>query len=128
MEADVTFAGRSVLMFSSNNYLGLASHPQIKQAATNAIKDYGLGAGASRLVAGSLEPLRQLESNLARLKSAEAALVFGSGYLANIGALTALMGPGDMIFSDELNHASLIDGCRQARQSSGSIGIATSNI
>ena len=108
----VTFAGRSVLMFSSNNYLGLASHPRIKQAATNAIKDYGLGAGASRLVAGSLEPLRQLESNLARLKSAEAALVFGSGYLANIGALTALMGPGDMIFSDELNHASLIDGCR----------------
>jgi len=99
-------------MFSSNNYLGLASHPRIKQAATNAIKDYGLGAGASRLVAGSLEPLRQLESNLARLKSAEAALVFGSGYLANIGALTALMGPGDMIFSDELNHASLIDGCR----------------
>ncbi|MGA2408815.1 MAG: 8-amino-7-oxononanoate synthase [Candidatus Binataceae bacterium] len=108
----VTFAGHSVLMFSSNNYLGLASHPQIKQAATAAIKDYGVGAGASRLIAGSLEPLRRLEANLARLKSAEAALVFGSGYLANLGALTAVMGPGDMIFSDELNHASLIDGCR----------------
>jgi 8-amino-7-oxononanoate synthase len=108
----VMFAGRSVLMFSSNNYLGLASHPRIREAAIAAIKDYGLGAGASRLVAGSLEPLRQLETNVARLKSAEAALVFGSGYLANLGVLTALGGPGDIIFSDELNHASLIDGCR----------------
>ena len=111
----VMYAGRSVIMLSSNNYLGLAAHPQVKQAAIAAIKDYGLGAGASRLVAGSLEPLRRLEANLARLKSAEAALVFGSGYLANLGALTALMGPGDTIFSDELNHASLIDGCRLAK-------------
>jgi 8-amino-7-oxononanoate synthase len=110
--ARVMFAGRRVLMLSSNNYLGLASHPRIREAATAAIKDYGLGAGASRLVAGNLEPLRQLERNLARLKSTEAALVFGSGYLANLGVLTALAGPGDMIFSDELNHASLIDGCR----------------
>lgn len=111
----VMYAERSVIMLSSNNYLGLAAHWQVKQAAIAAIKDYGLGAGASRLVAGSLEPLRRLETNLARLKSAEAALVFGSGYLANLGVLTALMGPGDLIFSDELNHASLIDGCRLAK-------------
>lgn len=109
------FDGRSVIMLSSNNYLGLAGHPQVRQAAISAIDGYGLGAGASRLVAGSLEPLRHLEASLARLKSTEAALVFGSGYLANLGTLTALMGPGDTIFSDELNHASLIDGCRLAK-------------
>jgi glycine C-acetyltransferase/8-amino-7-oxononanoate synthase len=102
-------------MLSSNNYLGLAAHPRVRQAAVSAIDGYGVGAGASRLVAGSLEPLHRLEANLARLKSAEAALVFGSGYLANLGTLTALMGPGDAIFSDELNHASLIDGCRLAK-------------
>jgi glycine C-acetyltransferase/8-amino-7-oxononanoate synthase len=111
----VIYAGRSVIMLSSNNYLGLAAHPRVRQAAISAIDGYGLGAGASRLVAGSLEPLHRLEANLARLKSAEAALVFGSGYLANLGTLTALMGPGDAIFSDELNHASLIDGCRLAK-------------
>lgn len=109
------YGGRSVIMLSSNNYLGLAAHPRVKQAAISAIDGYGLGAGSSRLVAGSMEPLHRLEANLARLKSAEAALVFGSGYLANLGTLTALMGPGDAIFSDELNHASLIDGCRLAK-------------
>jgi len=108
-------AGRSVIMLSSNNYLGLAAHPRVRQAAIAVIERYGLGAGASRLVAGSLEPLHRLEANLARLKSAEAVLVFGSGYLANLGTLTALMGPGDAIFSDELNHASLIDGCRLSK-------------
>lgn len=109
------YGGRSVIMLSSNNYLGLAAHPRVKQAAIAAIERYGVGAGASRLVAGNLEPLRRLEANLARLKGAEAALVFGSGYLANLGTLTALMGPGDTIFSDELNHASLIDGGRLAK-------------
>jgi 8-amino-7-oxononanoate synthase len=111
----VMYAGRSVIMLSSNNYLGLAGDPRVKQAAISCIERYGVGAGASRLVAGNLEPLRQLEANLARLKGAEAALVFGSGYLANLGALTALMGPGDTIFSDRLNHASMIDGCRLAK-------------
>jgi 7-keto-8-aminopelargonate synthetase-like enzyme len=111
----VTYDGRSVIMLSSNNYLGLAAHPRVKQAAIAATARYGVGSGASRLVAGSLEPIRQLEENLARLKGAEAALVFGSGYLANFGTITALMGPGDTIFSDELNHASLIDGCRLAK-------------
>lgn len=108
----VEYGGRSVIMLSSNNYLGLAAHPKVKQAAIAATERYGVGAGASRLVAGSFEPIHRLEANLAGLKGAEAALVFGSGYLANLGALTALAGPGDVIFSDELNHASLIDGCR----------------
>jgi 8-amino-7-oxononanoate synthase len=111
----VTYGGRSVIMLSSNNYLGLAADPRVKQAAVAAVERYGVGAGASRLVAGNLEPLRQLEANVARLKGAEAALVFGSGYLANLGILTALTGPGDTIFSDQLNHASMIDGCRLAR-------------
>jgi glycine C-acetyltransferase/8-amino-7-oxononanoate synthase len=102
-------------MLSSNNYLGLAADPRVKRAAIAAVERYGVGAGASRLVAGNLEPLRQLEANVARLKGAEAALVFGSGYLANLGILTALTGPGDTIFSDQLNHASMIDGCRLAR-------------
>ena len=111
----VTYGGRSVIMLSSNNYLGLAADPRVKRAAIAAVERYGVGAGASRLVAGNLEPLRQLEANVARLKGAEAALVFGSGYLANLGILTALTGPGDTIFSDQLNHASMIDGCRLAR-------------
>ena len=111
----VTYEGRSVLMLSSNNYLGLAAHPRVRQAAIAATERYGVGSGASRLVAGNLEPLRRLEANLARLKSAEAALIFGSGYLANLGALTALAGRSDVILSDELNHASLIDGCRLAK-------------
>jgi len=113
--ARVRHDGRRVLMLSSNNYLGLAAHPRVKQAAIAAAERYGVGSGASRLVAGSLEPLRRLEANLAQLKGTEAALIFGSGYLANLGALSALMGPGDMIFSDQLNHASLIDGCRLAK-------------
>jgi 8-amino-7-oxononanoate synthase len=111
----VMYDGRSVIMLSSNNYLGLAAHPRVKQAAIAATARYGVGSGASRLVAGNLEPVRRLEENLARLKGAEAALVFGSGYLANLGTITALMGLGDTIFSDELNHASLIDGCRLAK-------------
>jgi len=111
----VIFAGRELLMLSSNNYLGLANHPALKRAATRALERFGVGAGASRLVAGSLEPLHALEAHLARFKGVEAALVFGSGYLANLGTLTALTGPGDVILSDALNHASLIDGCRLSR-------------
>ncbi len=113
--AEVESGGRRMLMFSSNNYLDLAAHPAVKRAALETIERFGVGAGASRLVAGSLEPLHRLEQSLARLKKVEAALVFGSGYLANMGAITALAGPGDTVFSDELNHASLIDGCRLSR-------------
>ncbi len=113
--AEVESGGRRMLMFSSNNYLDLAAHPAVKRAAMETIERFGVGAGASRLVAGSLEPLHRLEQSLARLKKVEAALVFGSGYLANMGAITALAGPGDTVFSDELNHASLIDGCRLSK-------------
>lgn len=111
----VIVGGRRMLMLSSNNYLGLAAHPAVREAAIAAIGGYGVGAGASRLVAGSLAPIHQLEREIADLKGVAAALVFGSGYLANLGAITALAGPGDAIFSDQLNHASLIDGCRLAR-------------
>jgi len=111
----VMVGGRAMLMLSSNNYLGLAAHPELRRAATDAIARYGVGAGASRLVAGSLAPLHELEREIAEFKGVAAALVFGSGYLANLGVITALVGEGDVIFSDELNHASLIDGCRLAR-------------
>ena len=111
----VTIGGRRLLMLSSNNYLGLAAHPALRRAAADAIERYGVGAGASRLIAGSLAPLHELEAKLARFKGVEAALVFGSGYLANLGTITALTGPGDVVFSDEFNHASLIDGCRLSK-------------
>ena len=113
--AEVEFSGRRMLMFSSNNYLDLAAHPAVKRAAVEAVERYGVGAAASRLVAGSIEPIHRLEQNLARFKKVEAALVFGSGYLANMGAITSLTGPGDVVFSDELNHASLVDGCRLSK-------------
>ncbi|HTY56845.1 MAG TPA: 8-amino-7-oxononanoate synthase [Candidatus Binataceae bacterium] len=113
--AEVEFNGRRMLMFSSNNYLDLAAHPAVKRAAVEAVERYGVGAAASRLVAGSIEPIHRLEQNLARFKKVEAALVFGSGYLANMGAITSLTGPGDVVFSDELNHASLVDGCRLSK-------------
>lgn len=113
--ASVLFEGRRLLMLASNNYLGLANHPALQSAATRATERYGVGAGASRLVAGSLRPLHDLEGHIARFKGVEAALVFGSGYLANLGTITALAGQGDVILSDELNHASLIDGCRLTR-------------
>src|SRR5260221_12270370 len=91
----VTYDGRSLIMLSSNNYLGLASHPRVKLAAIDATERYAVGSGASRLVAGNRQPLCQLEENLARLKGTQAAIVFGSGYLANLGTITALMGQGD---------------------------------
>jgi 8-amino-7-oxononanoate synthase len=111
----VIYQGRSMLMLASNNYLGLASHPALKRAAIAAVEQFGTGAGASRLIAGNLKVLSDLEAKLAEFKGTEAALVFGSGYLANLGAIPALAGAADVIFSDELNHASLIDGCRLAR-------------
>jgi len=111
----VEIGGRNVLMLSSNNYLGFAAHPALKHAAIEAIGRFGVGAGASRLIAGSLAPIHDLEERIARFKHVEAALVFGAGYLANIGAISSMAGAGDEIFSDELNHASLIDGCRLSR-------------
>lgn len=114
-EAEVRYGGRDFVMLSSNNYLGLAAHPGLKRAAAEALARWGVGAGASRLIAGSLGPLHELEAALARFKGTEAALVFGSGFLANVGTISALCSPRDVVLSDELNHASIIDGCRLSR-------------
>jgi 8-amino-7-oxononanoate synthase len=100
------------LVVCSNNYLGLATHPSLADAAAEAAREYGTGATASRLVSGNLEPHRELESALASLKRTEAALVFSSGYAANVGTIAALVDERDAVFSDSLNHASIIDGCR----------------
>jgi 8-amino-7-oxononanoate synthase len=110
----VLLGGRPVLLLCSNNYLGLADHPVVREAAAEAALRWGAGSGASRLISGNMEPHRQLEANLARFKGYESALLFGSGYLANTGTIAALAGKGEVVFSDELNHASIIDGCRLA--------------
>lgn len=107
--------GREVVNFSSNNYLGLANHPALAAAAKEAIDRYGCGAGASRLISGNMTLHERLESRLAEFKGSEAALVFNSGFQANTGLLSTLAGPGDVILSDALNHASIIDGCRLSR-------------
>ena len=111
----VTVDGRRVLLLCSNNYLGLATHPAVREAASRAAAEYGAGAGASRLISGSMRLHHDLEAQLASFKGTEAALLFNSGYHANIGAITALVGSEDAVFSDELNHASIIDGCRLSR-------------
>lgn len=108
----VSLRGREVILLSSNDYLGLATHPDVVEAAVRATEEYGAGAGASRLVCGTLPPHEQLESALATFKQTEAALVFSSGYLANVGAVTCLIGRGGLILADRLCHASLLDGCR----------------
>jgi glycine C-acetyltransferase/8-amino-7-oxononanoate synthase len=107
--------GAEVLLLCSNNYLGLADHPRVRQAAAEAAERYGAGAGASRLICGDMELHRKLEQRLADFKGSEAALLFGSGYLANTGTVAALAQAGEVVFSDELNHASIIDGCRLSR-------------
>jgi 8-amino-7-oxononanoate synthase len=111
----VLIDGKPVLLLCSNNYLGLADHPRVREAAAEAAMRWGVGAGASRLVSGTMTIHRRLEERLAEFERSEACLLFGSGYLANIGAIAALAGRGDTIFSDELNHASIIDGCRLSR-------------
>jgi glycine C-acetyltransferase/8-amino-7-oxononanoate synthase len=111
----VTLDGRAVLLLCSNNYLGLADHPRVRGAAAEAAMRWGTGAGASRLISGNMRPHRQLEERLAGFKGYESALLFGSGYLANTGTIAALAGRGETIFSDELNHASIVDGCRLSR-------------
>ncbi|MCP9472570.1 MAG: 8-amino-7-oxononanoate synthase [Nitrospira sp.] len=108
----VRYGGRPVILLSSNDYLGLATHPSVIQAAVRATEQYGSGAGASRLICGTLPPHSELESALASFKGTEAALLFGSGYLANLGVIPALIGRNDLILADRLCHASLIDGCR----------------
>jgi glycine C-acetyltransferase len=104
--------GRRTLNFSSNNYLGLANHPRLLKAAVEAMKEYGLGPAAVRSIAGTMNLHLDLEERLADFKGVTAAITFQSGYNANLATIPALVGKGDAIFSDELNHASIIDGCR----------------
>ena len=108
----VRIEGNRVLNMCSNNYLGLADHPEIKKAAVEAIEEYGVGAGAVRSIAGSNEIHRKLEERVARFKHMESALVYQGGLLANTGTIPALVGKEDLVFSEELNHASIIDGVR----------------
>jgi 8-amino-7-oxononanoate synthase len=111
----VTLDGREVLLLCSNDYLGLTADRRVREAAAEAALKWGAGAGAARLISGTMEPHRELEAALAGFKGYDRALLFGSGYMANVGTIAALAGPGEVVFSDELNHASIIDGCRLAR-------------
>ncbi len=111
----VLLDGRPVLLLCSNNYLGLADHPRVREAAAEAAMRYGAGAGASRLVSGNMRIHRRLEERIADFKGYETSLLFGSGYLANTGVVQALAKPGEVVFSDALNHASIVDGCRLPR-------------
>jgi len=111
----VLLDGKRVLLLCSNNYLGFADHPRVREAAARAAMRYGVGAGASRLISGNMTLHHRLEERLADFKGSERCILFGSGYLANTGVIAALAGEGDVVFSDELNHASIVDGCRLAR-------------
>jgi len=108
----LTVDGKEVLNFCSNNYLGFANHPRLVAAAKEAIDNYGVGPAAVRTIAGTMDLHTKLEERIAKFKNAEAAITFQSGFSANLGAIQALVGKNDVIFSDELNHASIIDGCR----------------
>lgn len=115
MDAWVTIDGRRLLNLCANNYLGLANHPRLREASKAAIDRYGIGPGAVRSIAGTMTLHVELEQRLAEFKDAEACITFQSGFAANLATIPALVGPGDLIFSDELNHASIIDGCRLSR-------------
>jgi len=108
-------AGQEVIMLASNNYLGLSVNSEIKDKVMETIKEYGTGSGGSRLTTGSYDLHQRLEEKLADFKSTEASLVFNTGYMANVGVLTTVVGAGDLIISDQLNHASIIDGCRLSK-------------
>ncbi len=110
----ISIGGKEYLNFSSNDYLGLANHPRLRAAARAAIESFGVGAGASRLVCGNSRCYDLLEAALAEFKRKEAAIVFSSGYAANVGTICALVGEGDTVIIDKLCHASIIDGCRQS--------------
>jgi glycine C-acetyltransferase len=115
MDAWVTIDDRRLLNFCANNYLGMANHPRVREAAQVAIDQYGVGPGAVRTIAGTMSPHIALEEKLAEFKQAEACITFQSGFTANLATIPALVGRGDIIFSDELNHASIIDGSRLSR-------------
>lgn len=107
--------GRSVVNLSSNNYLGLTTHPKVRQRAIEAIELWGVGSGSVRAIAGTMEIHLELERKIAAFKHTDAAIVFQTGFSANAGTVAALLGKGDVVISDALNHASVIDGCRLAR-------------
>jgi 8-amino-7-oxononanoate synthase len=111
----ISIDGKSLVNFASNDYLGLASHPAVIRASAEAAKKWGAGAGASRLLGGGCDLHAILEDSVATIKGASKALLFNSGYSANTGAVASLAGEGDALFSDEMNHASIIDGCRLSR-------------
>ena len=109
------FDGRKVINLASNNYLGFATHPKLREAALAATKEYGVGSGAVRTIAGTMRLHLELEEKIARFKGVEACVVFQSGFTANAGTVSAILGKDDYIITDELNHASIIDGCRLSR-------------
>jgi len=109
------FDGRKVINLASNNYLGLTTHPKLREAALEATRKYGVGSGAVRTIAGTMKLHMELEEKIARFKGVEACVVFQSGFTANAGTVSAILGKDDYIISDELNHASIIDGCRLSR-------------
>lgn len=109
------YDGKEVINLASNNYLGLANHPKLKEAAIDAVRRYGAGTGAVRTISGTLDIHMELERRIAAFKQVEACVVFQSGFTANAGAVSAILGKEDHVISDELNHASIIDGCRLSR-------------
>jgi len=112
---ECTFDGKHVINLASNNYLGLTTHPKLREAALAATRQYGVGSGAVRTIAGTMKIHIELEEKIARFKNVEACVVFQSGFTANAGTVSAILGKDDFIISDELNHASIIDGCRLSR-------------
>lgn len=114
-DTEVMIEGNKYVLFSSNNYLGLATDSRLKERAMNGISLYGTGSGGARLTTGNMVIHEQLEREIAELKGTEASIVFSSGYLANVGFISSVMGEGDIIFSDAWNHASIIDGCRLSK-------------
>ena len=114
-ETEIIVDGKKLLLFASNNYLGLATDSRLKKKAIEGISRYGTGSGGARLTTGNIVIHEQLEREIAEVKGTEAAIVFSSGYLANIGVISSVMKKGDVIFSDAWNHASIIDGCRLSK-------------
>ncbi len=114
-EPRARFDGREVINLSSNNYLGLTTHPKLREAAIRAVKELGAGSGSVRTIAGTMELHLTLERRIAAFKNTEASVVFQSGFAANAGTVAAILGKDDLILSDELNHASIIDGARLSR-------------
>src|SRR5271168_3108139 len=110
-----TFDGKKVINLASNNYLGLTTHPKLREAALEATRKYGVGSGAVRTIAGTMKIHMDLEEKIARFKNVEACVVFQSGFAANAGTVSSILGKEDFIISDELNHASIIDGARLSR-------------